>query len=139
MLTRSVASGESEFTLWACKDLIETRTVDILQADATHCGGITEWRKIAAMCRAYYIPLMPHGGGGGAVEVNAHCAASLSENEVWWVESFRPLDGWGETWLKEPLKVTKDGNIALTEQPGFGIELDEEAIKRHQIPSYLHF
>jgi D-arabinonate dehydratase len=134
-----VASGESEFTLWACKSLIESRSVDILQVDATHCGGITEWRKIAALSRAHYIPLIPHGGMGGAMEINVHCAASLGENEVWSVEYFRPLDGWGETWQANALKVDKDGCIALRDTPGYGIVLDEEAIKEHQIPYYLHF
>ena len=131
-----VASGESEYTLWSCRSLIETRTVDILQADATHCGGVTEWRKIAAMCRAYYIPLIPHGGLGGGVEINTHCAASLPESEVWYVEYMRPLDGWPEAWQADPLKVDKDGYIQMRNRPGYGIVLDEEAIQKNLISVY---
>ncbi len=130
-----IASGESEYTLWACKHLIESRAVDILQADATHCGGVTEWRKIAAMCRANYIPLMPHGGYGGT-EINAHCSGSLSDEEGWYVESYRPLDGWVETYQESPMKVDKDGYFNLPDTPGYGVVLDEKAIEKHLVGSY---
>ena len=131
-----IASGESEYTAWACRHLIESRSIDILQADATHCGGVTEWRKIAAMCRAYYIPLIPHGGHGGT-EINAHCLASLPEEEGWFVETFRPLDGWVEAYQAAPLKVNKDGYFELRDTPGFGVELDDKAIEKNLIGSYL--
>ncbi|MEJ1976613.1 MAG: enolase C-terminal domain-like protein [Acetobacteraceae bacterium] len=43
-----VATGEIEAGRWRFKELLEKQAASILQTDATVCGGITEWRRIAA-------------------------------------------------------------------------------------------
>ena len=41
--------GQGEITAFGCRDLITSRSVDILNVDATVSPGVTEWRRIAAM------------------------------------------------------------------------------------------
>lgn len=55
-----IAGGESEFTRWGFRDFVETRAVDILQPDATACGGIRETLLIAGMASAHGIQTLPH-------------------------------------------------------------------------------
>jgi len=59
-LATPVATGELEGTRWAFADLIERRAADILQPDATVCGGAGEWLKIAHMAAGFDVPIAPH-------------------------------------------------------------------------------
>ena len=59
-----IAAGESEFTRFDFRDLIDQRAVDIFQPDLAICGGVTEAIRIAALASAHQIPLAPHLWGG---------------------------------------------------------------------------
>ncbi|MCH8215505.1 MAG: mandelate racemase/muconate lactonizing enzyme family protein [Planctomycetes bacterium] len=48
-LDMPIVAGENEFTRWGCRDLIEAGSADILNLDTVKAGGITEYRKIAAL------------------------------------------------------------------------------------------
>ena len=56
-----VATGEIHATRWEFQELVDRRAAAILQADAGVCGGITEWRKIAAMAASNNISIAPTG------------------------------------------------------------------------------
>ena len=60
-------SGPSHF-----QKMLSANTVDILQADATRCGGITGFLKVAALCEAHSIPLSSHGSP--LIHVHPGCA-----------------------------------------------------------------
>ena len=60
-LTHSpIALGERLHSRWDVKPFLEAGCVDILQPDICHVGGISEMRRIAAMCEAYDVALAPH-------------------------------------------------------------------------------
>jgi L-alanine-DL-glutamate epimerase-like enolase superfamily enzyme len=40
--------------------MLDAGAVDVLQADATRCGGITGFRQAAALCEAHHVPLSAH-------------------------------------------------------------------------------
>jgi L-alanine-DL-glutamate epimerase-like enolase superfamily enzyme len=44
-----IVAGENEFTRWGARDLIQANSADILNLDTVVSGGITEYRKIAAL------------------------------------------------------------------------------------------
>jgi L-alanine-DL-glutamate epimerase-like enolase superfamily enzyme len=60
-----VVAGEYGWTLDDSRRLLEHRAVDVLQVDATRCGGVTGVLEAAALARAFHVPL------------SAHCAPSL--------------------------------------------------------------
>jgi L-alanine-DL-glutamate epimerase-like enolase superfamily enzyme len=60
-----IVAGEYGYRLVDFRDLLEARAVDVLQADATRCGGITGFLKAGHTCEAFRIPL------------SSHCAPSL--------------------------------------------------------------
>jgi L-alanine-DL-glutamate epimerase-like enolase superfamily enzyme len=60
-----VAAGEYAWALVDAQRLVTSGAVDCLQADATRCGGYTEWRRIAAVAAAHDL------------QVSAHCAPAL--------------------------------------------------------------
>jgi galactonate dehydratase len=55
-----LATGERIYTRWGFKQLLANGGVDIVQPDLSHCGGIWEGRKIAAMAEAYDVAIAPH-------------------------------------------------------------------------------
>jgi L-alanine-DL-glutamate epimerase-like enolase superfamily enzyme len=61
----AISAGEYGFTLPYFRSMLDAGAVDVLQADATRCGGITGWLQAAALCEAYGVPL------------SSHCAPSL--------------------------------------------------------------
>ena len=63
-LTAPVATGERLTHLAAFKELFEKRGCEICQLDMTHCGGLSEARRIAAMAEAHRIALAPHNPQG---------------------------------------------------------------------------
>ena len=58
--TVPLCMGERNFTKWGFQDIIAKRLVSYLNPDIVHCGGISEFKKIAAMAEAQYIQVSPH-------------------------------------------------------------------------------
>jgi len=52
-----IAGGENEYTKFGFRDLIKEDAVAILNADAKHLGGVTEFMKVAAIAQAHHIDM----------------------------------------------------------------------------------
>jgi L-alanine-DL-glutamate epimerase-like enolase superfamily enzyme len=120
------ASGESEMHRWACRDLVELGGVRIMQFDATRAGGVTEWLRVAAHAAAHGVGMAPHHDP----QVHGHLVAAAPNGVI--VETFPnperdPL--WAELYIDKP--VIRDGVMTLNERPGFGIQLDPDALARY--------
>ncbi|MFZ0214721.1 MAG: mandelate racemase/muconate lactonizing enzyme family protein [Candidatus Dormiibacterota bacterium] len=120
-LDMPVASGEIEYTRWGCRDLIERRAADIVQADPQTCGGLTEWVRVAALASAHHLPVSPHGNQ----YVGAHAVAAVENGLI--VESYARLQAWQDDYLR-PIDL-QDGEIVLPQTPGIGLEIDTTALR----------
>jgi len=118
----AIAGGEHEYTRWGIRGLLEAGAVDIMQADPTWAGGLTEMKKIAALCSAYGVPLIPHHGSFASTHLIASEAITTCPIQEWLIQAGARENAF----LKHPL-VAVGGSIVLPERPGLGIELDEEA------------
>ncbi len=67
-----IASGENDFGKRQFRDLLERRSVDIIQPDIRRAGGVTECLEIGLMADAFGVPYASHGGG-----VHLHVLAAL--------------------------------------------------------------
>jgi L-alanine-DL-glutamate epimerase-like enolase superfamily enzyme len=56
----AVAAGEYGYDPWYYADMLRSDGIDVLQADATRCLGITGWLNVAALCEAGHVPLSAH-------------------------------------------------------------------------------
>ncbi len=61
--TIPIAAGESEYTAFDVRDLIEVRALDVVQPDSAIIGGITESMRVAHLAHAYQLELAPHCWG----------------------------------------------------------------------------
>jgi L-alanine-DL-glutamate epimerase-like enolase superfamily enzyme len=68
-----IADGEYGYDLDYFRRLIEAGAVDVVQADATRCGGITGFMKVAALCEAAMLPMSSHCAP--SLHVHLGCAA----------------------------------------------------------------
>ena len=55
-----ICAGQGEISRFGCRDLMLSGAVDILNVDATIAGGITEWRRIAAMAGMMNVSMGHH-------------------------------------------------------------------------------
>jgi L-alanine-DL-glutamate epimerase-like enolase superfamily enzyme len=69
----NIAAGEYGYNAWYFRRMLEAGAVDVLQADATRCGGISGFLQVDALCEGRSLPLSAHT----APSVHAHvcCAA----------------------------------------------------------------
>jgi L-alanine-DL-glutamate epimerase-like enolase superfamily enzyme len=122
-----VATGEIEAGRWRHKELLDKKAAAILQTDAAVCGGITEWRRIAAMAAGCAIPMYPHWFHDlhaplVAATPNARMVELFSDSQVL---NFREL-------LDRQLDF-KDGRLMLHKTPGLGFVFNEEKVRRFAI------
>ena len=55
-----IAAGEYGYEAGYFRGMLETEAVDVLQADATRCGGITGFLQVSSLCEAFHVPLSAH-------------------------------------------------------------------------------
>ncbi len=124
-----LATGECLYTKFEFNDLLQAQAADIIQPDVCICGGLLEMRKIAALAEAHDVVVAPHNPMGPvATAVNVHFAAATVN---FLILEFVPHDaGVRSEFVKEPW-VPSDGYLPLPTAPGWGTEIDEEAIARH--------
>jgi galactonate dehydratase len=125
-----VAAGERYQTRYGFRDLVERRAADILQPDIIHAGGFLETKRIAAMAEPCFMTVAPHNSAGpGCTAASVHLAACTPNFKI--QETF---DDFAEPWLKEAVRgapQVQNGCFELPQEPGLGIELDEEIIRAH--------
>jgi L-alanine-DL-glutamate epimerase-like enolase superfamily enzyme len=123
-----IATGEIESTRWGFAQLVHQRAAHILQPDACVAGGITEWRRIAALAASHDIPIAPHW------HANLHAQLAAATPNCITTEYFALSEGIYnfEALVANPVTV-EDGRILLDRTPGIGIELDWDAVNYHSI------
>lgn len=131
-LSFPIATGERLHTRFEFRDLLEARMVDIIQPDISHCGGISEARRIAIMAEAYDVALAPHCPLGPLTLAASLQLDFLSHNAFIQEQSMGIHYNVGNDVLDylvdpSPLKIV-DGHIPLLEKPGLGVEINEEFV-----------
>jgi L-alanine-DL-glutamate epimerase-like enolase superfamily enzyme len=126
-----IASGESEFTRFDFRDLIELRAVDILQPDLSIAGGITEAMRIEALASAHQLRFVPHLWGGGLTfAAGLHVAAVASSGFI--LEYSLGANPMLHELALEDFPVV-DGMIEIPERPGLGVTIDEAFVERYRV------
>lgn len=123
-----IAAGERVMTRWQFREWLELGAVDVIQADISHCGGISELVRIANYAEIYNVQIAPHNPYGPvALAANAHAAAVMQNFMILEHCRHRP-------WFSEIQKFgpkIENGHVILDERPGLGIELDWEYAAKH--------
>ena len=120
-----LATGEHIHTRWQAKELLDTGAVSFLQVDPDWAGGITEQRHICSLASAYDVPVIAHGH---TLAPALHVAASQPAQVVPMVEYLVRVQEWTQ-FFQRSVRRPVAGAFAIPEEPGLGIDLDEERIE----------
>jgi L-alanine-DL-glutamate epimerase-like enolase superfamily enzyme len=129
-------TGEDIYLKETFIKLIDAHAVDIVQPDLATSGGLLETKLIGDYAESKGVPMILHFAGSPvSFMANVHCAAAT--NNVLSLEM--PNNGSLDNPWWEELVITTDGrklfdkgfaNVPL-DAPGFGIELNEDVVKKH--------
>jgi L-alanine-DL-glutamate epimerase-like enolase superfamily enzyme len=116
-----IASGESEQTRFAFRDLIAAGAVDICQPDLAIAGGVTETFRICALAAAHGLTVAPHLWGGAVLfAAGLHlCIATPCATTVEFSRGHNPL----LNELAEEGFELVDGHVLAPTRPGLGLTL----------------
>jgi len=125
-----IALGEEFCTKWEFAPYLEAGVMDYCRLDLCLAGGITEGRKVAALCEARYVPVMPHNPLG-AVSFAANLHFGVSVPNFAYLEYQRPTDKDPRIDAVVTRRATADAGFAgPLECPGLGVEIDEAKLQQ---------
>lgn len=122
----NVAAGEYGYDPFYFRRMLEAGAVDVLQADATRCGGITGFLRAAALCDAWAIPLSAHTAP--AMHLHVACAAPRVVHVEWFHDHVRI-----EQMLFEGAPLLKDGQITPGPALGHGLIFKRVDAERYAV------
>ena len=126
----TIASGELAAGRFAHRALIEQAGVTVLQPDAGVCGGITEWKRIAATAASASVPVAPHSFH----DLHVHLTASVPNGLF--VEYFDDASILPFRRLIDRQLAVRDGELVLPITPGLGFDFDDAAVARHAVETW---
>jgi L-alanine-DL-glutamate epimerase-like enolase superfamily enzyme len=122
-----VAAGEYIYTSDDARGMLQTDAVDVLQADATRCGGITGFLQIGALCEAHHIDLSAHCAP--AMHRHVACAVPRLRHIEWFHDHVRI-----EHMLFDGAPVARDGAIEPDlSRPGHGLSFKRQDAERFRV------
>ncbi len=128
-----ICCGENLYLRYGFRELLEKRAVDIIMPDVQKTGGILESRKIADMAQTYFVPFAPHNVTSpiGTMATAHLCAAvpNFLAVERHWIDMLPKWKGF----VKEG-EIIQKGFIPIPERVGLGVEMDDEFVRKAQIP-----
>lgn len=122
-----IAAGENAAGLFDFKSLMDAGAIDIAQPSVIKVGGITEFRRIAALADAYGVKVVPHSPYlGPGFMATLHLAAAMPGNppiEYLWMETEARLYG---------DYTARKARIPVPQGPGLGCDPDPAVIERYR-------
>lgn len=133
LVSTPIALGERLYSRWDFRPFLEAGTVDIIQPDLSHAGGISECRRIAAMAEAYDVAVAPHCPLGpfalAACLQLAGCAPNVVLQEMSLGIHYNQCHDL-LSFVRNPEVLTPvDGYLPIPPGPGLGVEIDEDAVR----------
>lgn len=130
MTSIPIAAGESEFTRFNMRDLVDLRSVDVLQPDAAIIGGITEAWRVSGLAGAYQLELAPHCWGS-AFSFMAGVNIAFASPSAAIIEFSLGGNPMMYDLVNEQITVT-DGFLKTPTAPGLGLSVNWDFVKDHR-------
>ncbi len=123
-----VTAGQSEITSHGIRRLVDAGAVDFVNYDVSEGGGVTDWRRAAALCHAAGVEMAHHEESQIARQLlaaiphgtYAECFADPERDPVWQT-----------MWANRP--AVKDGMFDVGDDPGFGLILDTGILRKYRV------
>lgn len=123
----NIAAGEYGYTAWYFRRMLEAGAVDVLQADATRCAGITGFLQADALCVSEFLPLSAHTSP--SIHAHACCGAQRAIN----VEYFYDHARIEKMAFEGVLEVTNGFLRPDLGRPGFGLIFKKADLQPYKV------
>jgi D-galactarolactone cycloisomerase len=122
-----IAGGENEYARFGFGTALGRQALDYAMPDAARCGGITEMRRICAICEATGVPVSPHSFSTGVLlAATMHVMAAIPGTQL------LELDVTGtaiyDELFVEPLQ-RRGALVSVPQSPGLGVAFDDTRLE----------
>lgn len=120
-LDTPIASGETEYTRYGFRRMLELRSADILMPDLQRAGGVSEFMRVGHMAESHDVPVSSHLFPETSVQVLGGLSNAIYlEYMPWFSELY-----------SERLEF-ENGNAVVPERPGWGFTFNMDYVARPQ-------
>lgn len=120
-LDTPIASGETEYTRYGFRQMLELKSADVLMPDLQRVGGVSEFVKVAHMAEAFDVPVSSHLFSEMSLQVLGGLANAIYLEYMPWFSAL----------YNEEIQFA-EGRAAVPERPGWGFTLNKDYIKSLQ-------
>lgn len=120
--TMPIASGETVYTRFGLRAMIDAKACDILMPDLQRMGGLTEMRRAFALASGFNLPCSTHIFTEHSLSIAGSAPNCVSVEHMPW---FSPL-------FNENM-VLENGELIIPERPGTGFTLNQAVIQQYAI------
>jgi mannonate dehydratase len=124
--TTPIAVGEVYNSIWDCRQLITEQLIDYIRMDVVHGGGITHLRRVFDLADLYHV----RTGSHGATDLSPVCLAAGLHVDIavpnFGIQEYVPHTTTTDAVFPHTYRFA-DGLLYPSEEPGLGVDIDEEA------------
>ena len=121
--------GEFIFSIYDYPEYIRRGAVDVLRLIVDNIGGITGAMKVAHLAECFGMECAPHNWGEIFDHaVHFHCELAMPNNV--WFEMTAPQGAGDRPYMKDRIRIAKDGYVYAPTKPGLGYELDRDVLDK---------
>ncbi|MGN9909489.1 D-mannonate dehydratase ManD [Phytohabitans sp. LJ34] len=128
--TTPIAVGEVFNSIWDCQQLVSEQLVDYVRATVVHAGGITHLRRIFDFAALYHV----RSGSHGATDLSPVCLAAALHLDIsipnFGLQEYMPHADATDEVFPHTYRFD-DGYLHPSEEPGLGVEIDEDLAARY--------
>jgi L-alanine-DL-glutamate epimerase-like enolase superfamily enzyme len=118
-LDTPIASGETEYTRYGFRRMLELRAADILMPDLQRVGGVSEFMRVGHMAESHDVPVSSHLFPETSIQVLGALSNAIYLEYMPWFSKL----------YNEELEF-RDGNAIVPERPGWGFTFNQEYVRR---------
>jgi L-alanine-DL-glutamate epimerase-like enolase superfamily enzyme len=117
-LDTPIASGETEYTRYGFRRMLELRSADILMPDLQRVGGVSEFMRVGHMAESHDVPVSSHLFPETSIQVLGALANAIYLEYMPWFSKL----------YHEELEFS-DGNAIVPERPGWGFTFNNDYVR----------
>jgi L-alanine-DL-glutamate epimerase-like enolase superfamily enzyme len=126
-----IAAGEEICDITEFRTMMDTGGIDVVQVDVTRVGGLARSKRIGWDSAERHRLCVNHSYKTGInIAASLHFVAALPNTHYF--EYCVEQGSLRQTLTKQCFPIV-NGDICVPEEPGLGIELDEEVVDRHRV------
>ncbi|GID91869.1 D-mannonate dehydratase ManD [Amorphoplanes digitatis] len=128
--TTPLAVGEVFNSIWDCRRLITEQLIDYIRTSVVHAGGISHLRRIFDLASLYHV----RSGSHGATDLSPVCLAAALHVDLsipnFGLQEYMPHTAETDAVFPHGYRFA-DGYLHPSEEPGLGVDIDEELAARY--------